>query len=108
MDKKIVLIDGHSILNRAFYGLPDLTTSKGEHTNAILGFLNILYKILDEEKPEYLAVAFDTHHPTFSHEMFTEYKGTRKAMPEELREQVPVMKEVLKAMNVTSNGKAGI
>ena len=79
MDKKIVLIDGHSILNRAFYGLPDLTTSKGEHTNAILGFLNILYKILDEEKPGYLAVAFDTHHPTFRHEMFTEYKGTRKA-----------------------------
>lgn len=107
MDKKIVLIDGHSILNRAFYGLPDLTTSKGEHTNAILGFLNILYKILDEEKPEYLVVAFDTHHPTFRHEMFTEYKGTRKGMPEELREQVPVMKEVLKAMNVAVIEKPG-
>lgn len=107
MDKKIVLIDGHSILNRAFYGLPDLTTSKGEHTNAILGFLNILYKILDEEKPGYLAVAFDTHHPTFRHEMFTEYKGTRKATPDELRQQVPVMKEVLKAMNVTVIEKPG-
>lgn len=87
--------------------MPDLTTSKGEHTNAILGFLNILYKILEEEKPEYLAVAFDTHHPTFRHELFTEYKGTRSAMPEELREQVPVMKDVLKAMNVVVLEKPG-
>lgn len=107
MDKKLVLIDGHSILFRAFYGLPDLTTSKGEHTNAILGFLHILYKIIDEENPDYLVVAFDTHHPTFRHEMFTEYKGTRKAMPDELREQVPVMKEVLKAMNVVVLEKPG-
>lgn len=107
MDKKIVLIDGHSILYRAFYGLPDLTTAKGEHTNAILGFLHILYKILDEEQPEYLAVAFDTHHPTFRHDMFTEYKGTRKPMPEELRQQVPVMKDVLKAMNVVVIEKPG-
>ena len=107
MDKKIVLIDGHSILNRAFYGLPDMTTSQGEHTNAVLGFLNIMFKILDEEKPDYLAVAFDTHHPTFRHEMYTEYKGTRKGMPEELREQVPVMKEVLTAMNITVIEKPG-
>jgi DNA polymerase-1 len=107
MDKKIVLIDGHSILFRAFYGLPDLTTSKGEHTNAVLGFLNILYKIIDEEKPQYLAVAFDTHHPTFRHDIFAEYKGTRKPMPEELREQVPIMKEVLKAMNVVVIEKPG-
>lgn len=107
MEKKVVLIDGHSILNRAFYGLPDLTTSKGEHTNAVLGFLNILFKIIDEEKPNYLAVAFDTSHPTFRHERFTEYKGTRKGMPEELREQVPVMKEVLKAMNIAIFEKPG-
>jgi hypothetical protein len=107
MDKKIVLIDGHSILNRAFYGLPDMTTSQGEHTNAVLGFINIMFKILDEEKPDYLAVAFDTHHPTFRHEMYTEYKGTRKGMPEELREQVPVMKEVLKAMKDTVIEKPG-
>lgn len=107
MNKKIVLIDGHSILNRAFYGLPDLTTSKGEHTNAVLGFINIMFKILEEEKPDYLTVAFDTSHPTFRHEMFTEYKGTRKGMPEELRQQVPVMKEVLKAMNVTVIEKPG-
>ncbi len=107
MDKKIVLIDGHSILNRAFYGLPDLTTSQGEHTNAVLGFLNIMFRILEEEKPDYLAVAFDTHHPTFRHEIFTEYKGTRKGMPEELRQQVPVMKEVLKAMKITVIEKPG-
>ncbi len=107
MNKKIVLIDGHSILNRAFYGLPDLTTSKGEHTNAVLGFLNIMFKILEEEKPDYLTVAFDTHHPTFRHEMFEQYKGTRKGMPEELREQVPVMKEVLMAMHITVIEKPG-
>lgn len=107
MNKKIVLIDGHSILNRAFYGLPDMTTSQGEHTNAVLGFINILFKILEEEKPDYLTVAFDTSHPTFRHELFTEYKGTRKGMPEELRSQVPVMKEVLKAMNITIIEKPG-
>lgn len=107
MAKKIVLIDGHSILNRAFYGLPDMTTSKGEHTNAVLGFISIMFKILDEEKPDYLTVAFDTNHPTFRHEMYAEYKGTRKGMPEELREQVPVMKEVLKAMNIAILEKPG-
>lgn len=105
--KKIVLIDGHSILNRAFYAIPDLTNSEGNHTNAILGFLNIMFKILDEEKPEYLTVAFDVHQPTFRHEMFEQYKGTRKSMPDELREQVPVMKEVLRAMGVTIMEKPG-
>ena len=100
MSEKIVLIDGHSILNRAFYGLPDLTNSAGLHTNAVYGFLNILFKILEEEKPDYLTVAFDVHAPTFRHKMYAEYKGTRKPMAEELRQQVPVMKEVLKAMGV--------
>lgn len=100
MSNKMVLIDGHSILNRAFYGVPDLTNSEGLHTNAIYGFLNILFKILEEEKPEYLTVAFDLHAPTFRHKMFAEYKGTRKPMPGELRQQVPVMKEVLQAMGV--------
>ena len=71
--KKLVLIDGHSILNRAFYGLPDLTNVHGLHTNAIYGFLNILFKILDEEKPDYLAVAFDMHAPTFRHKMYEAY-----------------------------------
>ncbi len=108
MSEKIVLIDGHSILNRAFYGVPDLTNSEGLHTNAIYGFLNILFKILEEEKPEYLTVAFDVHAPTFRHEMYPEYKGTRKPMLEELRQQVPVMKEVLKAMGVKIVEQAGL
>ena len=107
MNEKIVLIDGHSILNRAFYGVPDLTNSEGLHTNAIYGFLNILFKILEEEKPEYLTVAFDVHAPTFRHEMYDEYKGTRKPMLEELRQQVPVMKEVLQAMGVKLIEQAG-
>ncbi len=105
---KIVLIDGHSILNRAFYGVPDLTNAKGLHTNAVYGFLNILFKILEEEKPDYLTVAFDVKAPTFRHEIYKEYKGTRKPMPEELREQVPVMKEVLQAMGVLIMEKAGL
>ncbi len=107
MNKKIVLIDGHSILNRAFYGIPDLTNSEGLHTNAIYGFINILLKILDEEKPDYLTVAFDVNKPTFRHDMFAEYKGTRKSMPPELREQVPMIKEVLEAMGVLILEKPG-
>lgn len=98
--KKLVLIDGHSILNRAFYGVPDLTNSEGLHTNAVYGFLNIMLRILDEEKPDYLTVAFDVKEKTFRHKMFTEYKGTRKPMPEELHMQVPLIQDVLKAMNI--------
>ena len=105
---KIVLIDGHSILNRAFFGLPDLTNAEGLHTNAVYGFLNIMFKILEEEKPDYLTVAFDVHAPTFRHEMYAEYKGTRKPMAEELREQVPLMKEVLHAMGVRTIEQAGL
>lgn len=78
-NKKIVLIDGHSILNRAFFGLPDLTNSEGLHTNAIYGFLTIMFKILDEEKPDYLTVAFDVHAPTFRHKMYDAYKRNKKA-----------------------------
>ena len=100
MSEKIVLIDGHSIINRAFYGVPDLTNAEGLHTNGIYGFLNIMFRILDEEKPEYLAVAFDLKAPTFRHKMYDAYKGTRKPMPEELREQVPVLKELLAAMGI--------
>lgn len=107
MGQKLVLIDGHSILNRAFYGLPDLTNQSGFHTNAIYGFLNILFRIVEEEKPDYLIVAFDVHAKTFRHEMFAEYKGTRKGMPEELRQQVPVMKEVLHAMQVLTVEREG-
>ena len=108
MREKIVLIDGHSILNRAFYGVPDLTNSEGLHTNAVYGFLNIMFKILDEEKPEYLTVTFDVHAPTFRHEMYADYKGTRKPMAEELRQQVPVIKDVLKAMNIEIIEQAGL
>ncbi len=107
MSEKIVLIDGHSILNRAFYGLPDLTNAEGLHTNAVYGFLNIMFKILEEEKPEYLAVAFDRNEPTFRHERYAAYKGTRKPMPTELREQVPLMKEMLTAMGICILEHAG-
>ncbi len=107
MKEKILLIDGHSILNRTYYGLPDLTNSEGLHTNAIYGFLNILFKMLEEEKPDYLTVAFDLPAPTFRHKMYDGYKGTRKPMPGELREQVPVMKDVLEAMGVNMVAKEG-
>ena len=107
MSEKILLIDGHSILNRAFYGLPDLTNAEGRHTGAVYGFLNILFRILEEEKPQYLTVAFDLHEPTFRHKMFEAYKGTRKPMPEELREQVPLMKEMLTAMGIKIVSKGG-
>lgn len=104
---KLVLIDGHSILNRAFYGVPELTNSEGIHTNAVYGFLNIMLKILNEENACHLAVAFDLKEPTFRHKMFTEYKGTRKPMPQELREQVPLIKEVLSSMGIPIITKAG-
>lgn len=104
---KILLIDGHSILNRAFYGVPDLTNKSGLHTNAIFGFLNIMFKAIDDEKPTHLAVAFDLHAPTFRHEMYKEYKGTRHPMPDELREQVPRMKDLLLSMNVPIMEKEG-
>lgn len=99
---KFVLIDGHSILNRAFYGVPIFTNSEGLHTNAVFGFLNIMFKIIDSKQPDYMAVAFDVNQPTFRHEMFKDYKGTRKPMMEELREQVPVIKELLQKMNITT------
>lgn len=108
MSEKLVLIDGHSILNRAFYGVPDLTNAEGFHTNAIYGFLNIMFKILEEEKPQYLVVAFDRKEKTFRHEMYEAYKGTRKPMPEELRQQVPVMQQLLEAMQVKIMQKPGL
>lgn len=100
MAEKIMLIDGNSIVNRAFYGVPLLTNGEGRYTNGVYGFLNILFKLLDEEQPDYLAVAFDLHAPTFRHRTFDGYKGTRKGMPEELREQMPLLKEVLQAMHI--------
>lgn len=100
MAEKIMLIDGNSIINRAFYGVPLLTNAEGRYTNAVYGFFNILFKLLDEDQPDYLAVAFDMHALTFRHKTFDEYKGTRKGMPEELREQMPLLKEVLTAMHI--------
>lgn len=104
---KLLLIDGHSILNRAFYGVPDLTNSAGLHTNAVYGFLNMLFKVMEEEKPDYLLIAFDLKEKTFRHKMYEAYKGTRKPMPVELHQQVPVIKQVLAAMNITIVTKAG-
>ena len=100
MAEKIMLIDGNSIVNRAFYGVPLLTNGEGRYTNGVYGFLNILFKLLDEENPDYLAVAFDLHAPTFRHKTFDGYKGTRKGMPEELREQMPLLKEILQTMHI--------
>lgn len=108
MKEKILLIDGHSILNRAFFGIPDLTNSEGLHTNGIYGFLMILFKVLEEENPTHLTVAFDVHAPTFRHKMYEAYKGTRKPMAEELRQQVPVMKQVLQAMGIHMVEKEGL
>ena len=107
MSKKIVLMDGHSILNRAFYGVPVLTNSEGLHTNGIYGFLNIMFKALDEEKADGLMVSFDLKAPTFRHKMYDAYKGTRKPMPQELHEQVPVLKEVLRSMGIPIITKEG-
>ena len=97
---KLLLVDGHSILSRAFYGIPALTDGQGRPTNAIYGFLNILFKVLDEEKATHLAVAFDLKAPTFRHKMYAEYKGTRKPMPEELREQVRPMISLVRLASV--------
>ena len=100
--KKFLIIDGNSILNRAFYGVNARMSSKtaGIHTNAIYGFLNVYWMILEKLKPDYVAVTFDLKAPTFRHKMYPEYKATRKGMPNELSEQMPVMKEVLNAMNI--------
>lgn len=108
MSEKIVLMDGYSILNRAFYGIPELTNSAGLHTNAVYGFCNIMLKILEEENPQYLAVAFDVKAPTFRHEIYADYKGTRKPMPQELHEQVPLLKELLHAMGIPTVEQAGM
>lgn len=104
---KLLLVDGNSILNRGFYGIPPLKDSHGIYTNAILGFLNILLRVLSDEKPDYLTVAFDVKAPTFRHEMFPEYKGTRKPMPEELKVQLPIIREVLASMKVNVVEMAG-
>ena len=108
--KKLVLIDGNSIMNRAFYGIMGskaLTTKDGKYTNAIYGFLAILFKLLEEETPEYIAVAFDLKAPTARHKLYEGYKANRKGMPEELAEQMPIIKEILRAMNIDIIEKEG-
>ena len=107
MSSELMLIDGHSILNRAFYAIPPLTAPDGTPTGAIYGFLNILFKFIDEEKPNKLIVAFDRSEPTFRHEKYKEYKGTRKSMDHDLRVQVSLVKDVLKSMNITIAEKPG-
>ncbi|MCR4673838.1 MAG: DNA polymerase I [Lachnospiraceae bacterium] len=106
-NKKLLLIDGHSILNRAFYGVPDLTNGAGVHTNAVYGFLNIMFKLMETENPDYLMVAFDRSEPTFRHKKFSDYKGTRKPMLPELKQQVPMIQQLLSAMTIPVLSKAG-
>ncbi len=106
--EKLVLIDGNSLINRAFYAMPPLATKDGTYTNAVYGFMNMFFKMLVEEKPTYVGVAFDLKAPTFRHKMYSEYKGTRKPMPDELRPQIPLLKEVLKLMNVKTFELEGI
>ena len=104
---KVLVIDGNSILNRAFYGIRMLTTKDGKFTNGIFGFMNILLGLLEEHKPDSVAVAFDVHHPTFRHEMYGEYKGTRKPAPQELIEQFPTLKELLTLIGISVIEKPG-
>ncbi len=108
--EKLVVIDGNSILNRAFYGIMGskmLQTADGTYTNAVYGFLAIMFKLLEDVQPDYMVIAFDVKHPTKRHEMYKDYKGTRKGMPDELASQMPIIKDVLKAMNITVIEKAG-
>lgn len=100
MAEKIMLIDGNSLMNRAFYAMPLLTNKEGEFTNGVYGFLNIFFKLLDEEKPDYCTVCFDVHQPTFRHIKYKDYKGTRKGMPEELVPQMNLVKKILASMNI--------
>ena len=98
---KLMVLDGNSIVNRAFYGVSsNLTTRTGQPTNAVFGFLNILNKLLDEEQPQALCVTFDRKAPTFRHLAYEGYKAQRKPMPEELASQMPILKEVLSALNI--------
>lgn len=105
--KRYMIIDGNSIINRAFYAIKNLTNSAGLPTNGIYGFLNILFKNIDEYSPDYISVAFDMRAPTFRHKYYKQYKAQRKGMPEELALQMPVLKEILSAMNISIYEKEG-
>ncbi|MBQ5782755.1 MAG: DNA polymerase I, partial [Oscillospiraceae bacterium] len=104
---KILALDGNSILNRAFYGIKLLTTKDGQYTNGIYGFLNILLKLESEVQPDRVAIAFDLKGKTFRHKMYEDYKGTRKGMPDELAQQMPVLKEILADLGYTIVTKEG-
>lgn len=106
--ERLVIIDGNSLVNRAFYALPLLSTSSGKIYNAVYGFCNILIKLITEEKPKYLVVAFDAAKKTFRNDLYKDYKGTRKGMPEELAAQMPVLKDLLHKMNIKTIEKVGI
>lgn len=99
--KRFFIVDGNSIMNRAFYGIRLLTNKEGLYTNAVYGFLNIFFRNMEELKPDYVAVAFDLKEPTFRHKAYELYKAQRRKMPEELAVQMPIIKEILKAMNIT-------
>lgn len=102
MEKKLIIIDGNSLINRAFYAVPPLTDKKGHHTNAIYGFANILFKAIKEYEPTHFSVAFDLKAPTFRHQMYKDYKGTRKGMPDELAEQLEPLKQMLDYFGITT------
>lgn len=104
---KLLVLDGNSIVNRAFYGIKLLTTKNGEYTNAIYGFLNIFLKLKEMCNPDCVAVAFDVHAPTFRHKMYDAYKAGRHGMPDELRAQMPVLKELLNALGIVTIEKEG-
>ena len=106
--EKLVLIDGNSLINRAFYAMPILSTKDGVYTNAVYGFMNMFFKMLSDEQPTFVAVAFDLKAPTFRHKMYSEYKGTRKPMPMELIPQIPLLKEVLCLMGIKTIEQEGI
>ena len=106
-NEKLILIDGNSLLNRAYYAIKAFSTREGLPTNGIFGFIKILFKILKDERPQYLAVAFDVHAPTFRHKIYDRYKGTRKPMPEDLAVQVPVLKDLLRKMKIFAVERAG-
>ncbi|MCJ7790501.1 MAG: DNA polymerase I [Candidatus Atribacteria bacterium] len=105
--KKFILVDGHGILYRTFYALPQLTTSSGQMVNAVYGFTMILSRLLEEEKPEYMMIVFDTPLPTFRHQEFKEYKAHRKKMPDELINQIPLIKEIINNYNIPIYSKEG-
>ena len=107
MDKRLIIIDGNSIINRAFYALPDMTNSEGLHTNAIYGFTRMLFKLIDDYKPTHISVAFDKKAPTFRHKEFADYKAGRKKMPDELGQQLQPLKELLDVFNIHRMEMAG-